>query len=204
MKKALAFTLSEALVTLAIIGVLAAILIPVLDHVKPDKDKVTYKKALYSLQNAMGNAMDSAVYSVAANSAAYWKDKEIAPEAFCESIAESLNTAGEVNCTEASLPGGHSSYVNPNFITDDGIRFWGLEGKFPDNERTIYVDRGIGEREMKVLAAKRGRVGQSVDQQVGLKVRVGYDGRVDTPDTDDYEFENGLIEMSLQSTEGKI
>ena len=38
MKKA--FTLSEALITLAILGVLAAILIPVLDNVRPDKDKI--------------------------------------------------------------------------------------------------------------------------------------------------------------------
>ena len=72
MKKA--FTLSEALVTLAIIGVLAAILIPVIDNVRPDKDKITYKKALYSMQSAVSNAMDSTVYSMAANSSAYWKD----------------------------------------------------------------------------------------------------------------------------------
>ena len=75
MKKA--FTLSEALVTLAIIAVLLAILIPVIDNVRPDKDKVYYKKALYDMQNAVANAMDSTVYSVAANSAAYWADDNV-------------------------------------------------------------------------------------------------------------------------------
>lgn len=191
-----AFTLSEALVTLAIIGVLAAILLPVLDTVRPDKDKVTYKKALYNLQNAVSNAMDSAVYSVAANSAAYWKDENIAPEAFCESIAESLNTVGQVRCDGAP---GTSSYTNPNFITTDGIRYWGLEGKFPSDERTIYVDRAISSREVATLASKRG----SAHVDPGLKIRVGYDGRIDTPDTDAYEFENGLIEQSLQATDGQ-
>ena len=51
MKKA--FTLSEALITLAIIGVMASILIPTLNNAKPDKDKITYKKALYTVQSAV-------------------------------------------------------------------------------------------------------------------------------------------------------
>ena len=202
-KKVLAFTLSEALVTLAIIGVLAAILIPVLDNFKPDKDKITYKKALYSLQKAIGNAMDSAVYTVAANSAAYWRDEKVTEEAFCEALAEALNTSGEINCTKESLPSGGSSYAFPNFTTDDGIRFWGLEGKFKNkqNDRIIYVDRTLGENELNIIGSKRGR---GDPNENGMKIRVGYDGRVDTPDTDDYEFENGLIEMSLQSTEGHM
>ena len=58
MKKA--FTLSEALITLAILGVLAAILIPVINNVRPDKDRITYKKALYSMQGAISQAMDDA------------------------------------------------------------------------------------------------------------------------------------------------
>lgn len=192
-----AFTLSEALVTLAIIGVLAAILIPVLDNVHPDKDKITYKKALYTMQKALSNAMDSDSFPVTINSAAYWRDEKIEPAAFCEAIAESLNVSGKVNC---NIPEGSSSYTNPNFITNDGIRFWGLEGKYTGNNRTIYVDRNISENEINTLSGKRGR---SADD-LGLKIRVGYDGRIDTPDTDEFEFENGLVDMSLQSSEGNL
>ncbi len=195
--KKFAFTLSEALVTLAILGVLAAILIPVLDNIRPDKDKLTYKKALYSLQKALSSAMDSDVFPNTANSAAYWKDERIEPEAFCEAVAESLNVAGDVNC---KIPSGSSSFVNPNFTTNDGIRFWGLEGKFTSDDRTIYADRALSQNEINTLETKRGR---SADD-LGLKIRVGYDGRVDTPDTDEFEFENGLIEMSLQATEGNL
>ncbi len=200
MKKA--FTLSEALVTLAIIGVLAAILIPVIDNVKPDKDRITYKKALYSLQSALSNAMDSNVYGTAVNSSAYWKDENLEPEAFCQAIADALNTSGAIRCTSSELS-GDSSYSNPNFITTDGIRFWGLEGSFPESEetRTIYVDRGLGAKEMSVIQAKRNR---DSNDDLGLKIRVRYDGKVDTPDTEEYEFENGLVEMSLQVSEGKM
>ena len=195
MKKA--FTLSEALVTLAIIAVLLAILIPVIDNVRPDKDKVYYKKALYDMQNAVANAMDSTVYSVAANSAAYWADDNVGESDFCKSIADALNTSGEVDCT------GPSSYSHPNFITTDGIRFWGLEGKIFNLEegtrtREIYVDRPISESEFRTVASKRGR------SEEGLKIRISYDGKIDTgsSDEDNYDYENDLIEdtESLQAT----
>ncbi len=189
-----AFTISEVLITLAIIGVLAAILIPVIDNVKPDKDRITYKKAIYSLNTAVSNAMDSTVYSIAANSAAYWKDTNVGDSDFCMAVADSLNTAGRVDCVS------ESSYDSPNFITTDGIRYWGLEGKFTDNERTIYVDRALGSKELRTIAAKRGQTGQD---QTGLKIRVRYDGKIDTADNETYNYENELIENSLQVSEGK-
>ena len=124
-------------------------------------------------------------------------DENIEDEDFCEAIADALNTSGRIDCV------GPSSYVNPNFITTDGIRYWGLEGKFTDDTRTIYVDRALGTRELQSIAAKRGKIGDGT----GLQIRVGYDGKVDTPestDSENFDFENELIENSLQVTAGKM
>ena len=201
MKKA--FTLSEALITLAIIGVLAAILIPVIDSARPDKDKITYKKAMYSMQGAVSNAMDSTVYSVAANSAAYWQDTMVDADDFCTAVADQLNTAGAVNCSSTS------SYESPNFITTDGIRFWGLEGKNWDKEcnssgfckeREIFVDRAIGTNELRAVENSRGRTGNDA---YGMKIRVRYDGKISTPSDETYDYENDLIENSLQVTKNQ-
>lgn len=252
MKKA--FTLSEALVTLAIIGVLAAILIPVINNARPDKDKIVYKKALYSLQNAVSNAMEEAETS--GESSIYWgpniggsydwiggssssvtyptnstfpsssstssssttssggtsgsttsstsggSSGSSAGKSFCEAVAESLNTRGAVDCTSTS------SYDSPNFITTDGIRYWGLEDDSTfstdsDHSKVIYVDRKATDGELRgALARLRDRTISPTDKSgMGLKIKVRRDGKVYTPDDTNYEYENDLIETSLDVTQ---
>ena len=195
MKKA--FTLSEALITLGIIGILAAVVLPVINNVRPDKDKITYKKALFNMQSAVSTAMESSVYPMAANSAAYWKDSNIGNADFCTAVADSLNTSGRVDCTSAS------SYDNPNFITTDGIRYWGLEGKFNGDTRDICVDKKMSGSEYTSVTAKRSNAGSgTTDCTGGMKIQVRYDGKVSTPgDNEAYNYENDLIENSFSITE---
>lgn len=211
MKKA--FTLSEALVTLAIIGVLAAILIPVINNARPDKDKITYKKALYSLQNAVANAMDEASAGVFTPSSHWgpglstskgwtggWGGSNYGSQisgsitsgtategkSFCDAVADSLNISGSANC-------GSSSYTTPNFVTTDGIRFWGLENDSTfdtgNHEKVIKVDRKLSTTER----ASTFRLRNTSEE--GLRINVNRDGKVYTPA--DYSYENSMIQDSM-------
>lgn len=182
MKKA--FTLSEALVTLAIIGVLAAILIPVVNNVKPDKDKILYKKALYTLTNAVSEAAELIEYEYASgNVAGYWDDPNTADNAFCKRIFRALRATNE----HCDIPQGTSTYEEPNFITVDGTRYWGLEGRFDGKVRDIRVDRPMSTSELEKIRDAR----EGIADGVGLRIQVYKDGKVDVPDND---YEQELVE----------
>ena len=157
---------------------------------------------------------------MAANTQMYWKDKYFSDAGkemciggdcggvhkFCESLAETMNTTGKVKCkTEDFEKGSSSSYDEPNFVTSDGVRFWGLEGYKWDKEdgqaREIFVDRTIGTNELKAVAKARDITDE--EKAKGLKIRVWYDGKIDTGNTEDYDYVNDLIENSLQVTNKK-
>ena len=62
------FTLAEALITLGIIGIIAAIMIPAASHLRPDKDKVAYLKCYDALVNVVDStASNNAIYSPMTN-----------------------------------------------------------------------------------------------------------------------------------------
>lgn len=176
------FTLSEVLITLVILGVIAAITIPVLNQTRPDRDMVTYQKALYNVQGAMSNVMQD---SMASLSTEYWADPEVSESGFCTAFADALNTVGPVNCT------GTSTYDSPNLVTSDGIRVWGLEGqKFSQSQRTrdIYVERKLTNKEKGLLTRKRGASYTSP----GLKIQIVYNGKVQTGTGTNWEYENSI------------
>ncbi len=251
------FSLAEALIAVAIIGIVAAITIPVINNVRPDKDKTFYNKALSSVQGAMAKSMELPIlqkrynyweggsylkdnswndgknystdidfnttktdgrcydytdtdgntkkicntsYAIITN--LYWADDtntSIKDETFCEKMADFLNTSGATNCSSEPP----SSYDSPNFITTDGVRYWGLEGKFDigdameGNGRIIYVDRKLSDSERARLNNENKYLRDSSHTEPGLKITLYYDGRAETGTTEDFDYENELIKTSI-------
>ncbi len=182
------FTLSEALIVITILGIIASITIPILNNTKPDKDQILYRKALQTVQGAMAVMMDSHDLDNCPN---LWADSSLSADSFCEAFTNEVNISGQFHCT------GTSSYDNPNFVTTDGLRFWGFEGKVFDKEnktdRDVYVDRSLSNDERKNLAKMRGAKYSSP----GLKINIQYDGKIGTkPNSTEYEYENKLITSS--------
>lgn len=182
------FTLSEALIVITILGIIASITIPVLNNTKPDKDQILYRKALQTIQGAMSVMMDSHDLD---NCPDLWADSSLDADSFCEAFIKEVNISGQYHCS------GNSSYDNPNFVTTDGLRFWGFEGKVFNTsnkkDRDVYVDRNLTNDERNHLANRRG----NNYKEPGLKINIQYDGKVGTkPNSTAYEYENKLITSS--------
>lgn len=178
------FTLSETLISLAIIGVIGAVLIPTLSNIKPDRDRVLYKKAMYTMQNAIATAMNENMPPTN-NSAAYWADTAITPGSFCSQMAGVLNVVGATNC------GAKGTSTSPNFTTVNGSKWWGLDDvgtpQFTTtgatNTKTITVD----------VDGNGGENTAGIDQ---LRMNVRFDGQVSTDPT--WSTENGYLSDALK------
>lgn len=202
------FTLSETLITLTVLGVIIAVTMPLLSKARPDKDVVMYKKGLYTIQSAVGNATEI-ILNNGALSNSVWSDKNyINPITkvrgcpnFCKEVADRLNTS-KVDCDKEK-----SSYIDPQIITTDGLRYWGLPttNKFEelDYEVTFCFDRPDlqnDSKEFKVLTSVREN--HAVEEDCvdkdgrGLRVVVRADGKVSVPN-DNGSYEQDLIDRSF-------
>ena len=184
MKKA--FTLAEVLVTITILGIIMAITIPVLNNTKPDKDPIYYKKGLQSIQGAMSKIMDM---DLIANNVDYKTGVPLYLMGLniCPLFVDFLNTAGRNSCDSGST----SDYDSPNFVTTDGLRFWGFEQEFTEPEITVYFDRKFSKNEL-----KNGKLTRPRDENhkvPGLVLKIRYDGKVSIPNEEKYSFENNLV-----------
>ncbi len=105
MKKA--FTLAEVLITLTVIGIITAVIIPVAIHSKPDENVMKFKKAHNTLYQVISTLINSDEYflngdlGIRSNGNPIDKTHDGDTEYFCRSFADVLS-AKSVSCINSA------------------------------------------------------------------------------------------------------
>lgn len=146
-----AFTLAEVMITLCILGVLAAVLMPVIKDLYPDKNMVMFRKSYYLIEKVVYelvnddslypesededkfglNNVDSVVYM----GKTYGGNPDLDTDAedskrkskFCKLFAAKVNIENteDISCKNGGLPFSPSgNYVLPSFTTTDGVAYY--------------------------------------------------------------------------------
>lgn len=123
------FTLAETLVAAVLIGVLAVILIPMLNKSSPDKDKIVFRKTYTTLAQAVttminddlnypnppATGFNNTTHTTNVISGTTYYNK------FCYFLADLLNTVGTTSCPNDSASG---MITSPIFTTSDGVSWY--------------------------------------------------------------------------------
>ncbi|MDD3436574.1 MAG: prepilin-type N-terminal cleavage/methylation domain-containing protein [Candidatus Gastranaerophilales bacterium] len=124
------FTFSEMLVTILIIGIVAAIIIPLIPNIMPSQNKVMFKKAYSTLENTVSELINNSMYYpeeqtaldaggvtvsrgfnyTLNSSGGYYTNNK-----FCTLFSDLLNTVGSVSCPAYNVAG------TGTFTTTDGV-----------------------------------------------------------------------------------
>lgn len=153
------FTLAEVMITLAILGVLAAIAIPAVMNTSPDTNRVMFKKAYSILEKNVGELSNDEInypgtpmgttdtgrtvskgFNQDANGA---NGIPAGVNKFCYLLSEKMNTVGTVKCN-MTIP---TALAEPAFTTTDGMGWWffigSLTGNYPLTDSvysTVMID----------------------------------------------------------------
>lgn len=144
MKKA--YTLSEVLVVLLVLGIIAAFIIPAVMRTAPDRSWLLYKKSFYSMQEAASKMINNPdMYPVGYSDSGVEDAKKIYPkndptkgdfsdysrQKFCENLANTFNVLRDKDektnheTPDCANPG---SDANPNFYTTNGVAWYNFGG----------------------------------------------------------------------------
>ena len=151
--KRYAFTISEVLVTLAVIGIVAMLTIPLVNHIIPNQDIVLTKKSLDTVQRNIQILTNNADIYVDGTFDSFPSDVSAGDYTnyFCNSFVDQLNIKGTVNCTSSGTSGSLSDVDDPDdiddacsgnigdvaFKTTDGIRWYKMRGTFTEGEYNV-------------------------------------------------------------------
>lgn len=115
MNKKNAFSFTELMIVVALIGVIASFMIPALVKVEPDETALTYKKVFYALEEAISTVINNleiypwgdlsltnvAIPTGATGDAITGYEEDPKGEYLCRQLAETMNTIGAIKCTES-------------------------------------------------------------------------------------------------------
>lgn len=185
MKRIKAMSLSEVLISLAVVGVLAMILVPLLSKTVANREKFLYKKAVNTMQNAISAVMqDNGVV----NSSNFWPEMSDNGASIRNQIGAKIMTLGGINKETAA---GATTAADPDFYSSDGMIWWGLPDSWPTEADGVtakkYIDvnvdvNGEGGTNLSSVDAGEYSSGKHPDR---LRVRIYKDGRVMVPSYDD-------------------
>lgn len=123
-----AFTLAEVMITMAILGILASILLPAVSRVRPNENKTLFKKAYYIAERMVSELVnDEDLYPQGLFSDTvevyYNGSKYSGNDKFCKLFAIKLNTiSNSITCTSTSSEPSDTNV--PSLITSDGISWY--------------------------------------------------------------------------------
>jgi len=128
------FTLSEVLVTIAILGIIAVLIVPQLVAKKPNKAKLLFKKG-YNVTSNVVSALQSDIYE-ADDTGAVLFSKGSSDTYFCEEFAKFVNHVGDVNCVAANAS------TTLAFVTSDGLKYSidGAKNKFTGDGAEVILN----------------------------------------------------------------
>lgn len=145
------FTLAEVMITLAVCGVLASLLLPTIASVRPDKNKAMFRKAYYVTERMVFELVnDEDFYPSEGETvglsntieADYLGETFEGNSKFCGLFARKVNTTDDdkIFCDAVhTTPTGNGTYKEPAFLTTDGLAWYLPYSDFADTQ-TIYVD----------------------------------------------------------------
>lgn len=168
-----AMTMAEVLVCLAIVGILAMLLIPIITKTTQNKEKFLYKKALNTMQNAVSAVMTE---NGVVNSSNFFPDLSNGGMDLQQAIGRKI-----------VLMDGYGSGVSasdPTFISNDGMIWWDLPKRWPAGEDHIDVMVDVNGQGGKNITTE-GDESTVVTNPDRLKIRLMKDGRVIVPAYDD-------------------
>ena len=192
------FTIAETVITMAVLGVIAAVVLPTMQKSQPNKDIVMYNKALLSIQSAIGPVVERTYeYAMQDNVSNYKANlflANLSGARVCTEIANNLNTKGEINCNT------DGTFDSPAFVTTDGLRFWNFgstSSKFAGDDGIdwILVDYDLSNADKKRRVQESGN--DAWNEKYGLTIAITNDGKVYTPNAGsnrEFEYENKLID----------